>query len=252
MFQEGSLTLFRVRGVPIRAHWTLLLILPYLAFAFSVDFRSVAALSGVGQERLTLPPLVWGIVLAIGLFASVTVHELAHTFAAMRFGGRVRSITLMLVGGVSQLVRIPDRPLHEAIMAAVGPATSLVLGGVIYLLYRGSGGWPPDLQMALFYLGGMNLVLGAFNLIPAFPMDGGRLLRAGLAARLGRARATQIAATVGKVSAFVLGALGLWTASLLLMLIAVFVYAGAQGELVQERVHAALEGLRIVDLLPHG
>jgi Zn-dependent protease len=250
MFQQGSLTLFRVRGVPIRAHWTLLLILPYLALVLSVQFRAVAELAGVTDERLLLPPFIWGVILALGLFASITLHELAHTFVALRFGGRVQSITLMLLGGVSQLVRAPRRPAHEAIMAGLGPVTSLVLGVVLYLAYTSSGGWPADVQMGLFYLAAMNTTLGVFNLIPAFPMDGGRVLRAALAARTGRARATQIAAMVGKGSAIVLGLLGLWSANILLMLVAVFVYAGAHGELVRERMTSALEGLRVADLLP--
>jgi Zn-dependent protease len=250
MFQQGSLTLFRVRGVPIRAHWTLLLIIPYLAFVLSIQFRSVADLAGVSREQLLLPPLVWGVVLALGLFASITLHELAHTFAAIKFGGSVRSITLMLVGGVSQLARAPRRATHEAIMAAVGPLTSLALGGLFLLAYARASAAPADLQMGLFYLAAANLMLGIFNLVPAFPMDGGRLLRAALALKLDRERATRIAAAVGKVCAVGLAVLGVWSANVLLMLIAVFVYTGAQGEVMAERVRGALEGLRVVDLLP--
>ncbi len=250
MFQDGSLTLFRIRGVPIRAHWTLLLAVPYLALVLSIQFRTVAELAGVPHEQLALPPLIWGLVLALGLFASITLHELAHSFVAIRFGGRVRSITLMLVGGVSQLARIPDRPYHEGLMAAVGPIVSLVLGALLYLAFTASATWPPDLQMALFYFAGMNLTLGVFNLIPAFPMDGGRLLRAALATKLSRSRATQIAAVIGKVCAVALGLLGLWSSNLLLILIAVFIYAGAHAEVERERIRDALEGLRIVDLLP--
>lgn len=250
MFQDGSLTLFRIRGVPIRAHWTLLLVLPYLALVLSMQFRAVAELADVPRERLVLPPLIWGVVLAVGLFASITLHELAHSAVAIRFGGRVRSITLMLVGGASQLSRIPSRPSHEALMAAIGPVTSLALGALLYLVYAVSSGGPPDLQMALFYLVAMNVTLGIFNLIPAFPMDGGRLLRAALAAKLSRGRATQIAAAIGKLCAIGFALLGLWSANLLLILVAVFVYTGAQGEVEQVRVRDALEGLRIVDLLP--
>jgi CBS domain-containing protein len=156
----------------------------------------------------------------------------------------------MLLGGVCQLVRAPRRPAHEAIMAAVGPATSLGLGGLLYLAYANSGAWPADVQMGLFYLAGMNVTLGLFNLIPAFPMDGGRVLRAALAATTGHERATAIAAAVGKGCAIVLGGLGLWTGNLLLVLVAVFVYTGAHGEITRERARGALEGLRVIDLLP--
>jgi Zn-dependent protease len=250
MFQAGSLTLLRIRGVPIRAHWTLLLVLPYFAFVLSIQFREVAELAGVTREQLALPPLIWGVVLSLGLFASILVHELAHSLVAIRFGGRVQSITLMLLGGVSQLARIPRRPRHEALMAAIGPATSVVLGALLFIGYRVSAAWRPDLQMALFYLSGMNVTLGIFNLIPAFPMDGGRVLRAALAAKLSRGHATQIAAAVGKVCAVALGLLGLWSSNVLLILVAVFVYTGAQGEVLRERVREALGGLRIVDLVP--
>ncbi|MBS1119463.1 MAG: protease [Deltaproteobacteria bacterium] len=250
MAQQRSLTLFRVRGVPIRAHWTLLLIIPYLALVLSTEFRSVAELAGVANAQLMVPPLVWGALLALGLFASILLHELAHTFAAIRFGGRVKSITLMLLGGVSQLARSPRRSRDEAIMAAVGPATSLALGGLLYLGYASSGAWPADLQMGLFYLAATNVMLGVFNLLPAFPMDGGRLLRAVLAIKVGRERATNIAARIGRWCAILMGVLGLWSSNFMLMLIAVFVYAGASGEVMQERVRAALEGMRVVDLLP--
>lgn len=249
MFRDHAVTLFRVRGVPIRAHWTLLLIIPYLAITLAYQFTAMASLAGVEHARLTLPPLVWGGLLAVGLFASVAIHELAHTLLAVRFGGRVRSITLMLVGGVSQMSRAPTRPLHEAVMAAAGPVASFVLAlacGAGYALTAGSA----DLQMALFYLAAMNFSLGVFNLLPAFPMDGGRVLRAALAARLGRQRATTIAATIGKICAVCFVVLAIWSANLLLGLVALFVYAGASGEAAADRVRAGLGELSAADLLP--
>jgi len=250
MFQDRSLTLFKVRGVPIRAHWTLLLILPYLAVVLSMQFRGVAELAGVEDRALLLPPLVWGAILAVGLFASVTVHELAHTMFALRFGGSVRSITLMLVGGVSQMTSIPKKPYQEAVVAVVGPLTSLLLGVLFLIARREAHHGPADVQMALFYLGAMNVTLGVFNLLPAFPMDGGRIVRAALASRMDRARATTIAGAIGKICAVALGVFGLLVGNILAMIVAVFIYTGAQGEVVQERMRGALEGLRIIDLLP--
>jgi Zn-dependent protease len=250
MFAERSLTLFRIRGVPIRAHWTLLLILPYLALVLSLQFPEVAKLAGVADAKLVLPPFVWGALLAIGLFASVLLHELAHTLVALRFGGRVHSITLMLVGGVSQLSRAPQKPRDEALMAAVGPATSLVLGVLLYLAFASAAGAPVDLQMGLFYLAAMNLTLGLFNLVPAFPLDGGRILRALLAARLGREHGTTIAAGVGRIFGVLIGALGVWSMNFLLMIVAVFIYLGARDEAAAERMRAAMLGRRIADLIP--
>jgi Zn-dependent protease/CBS domain-containing protein len=250
MVRDASLTLFRVRGVPIRAHWTLALALPYLAVALSAEFQDMAELAGVRREQLALPALVWGLLLALGLFASIAIHELAHSLVAIRLGGRVRSILLMLLGGASRLAHLPRRPYDEAAIAAAGPVASLALGGALYVAQLGVAAGPPDLRMALFYLAAMNVVLGVFNLIPAFPMDGGRLLRAALAPRLSRRRATRIAAALGKLCAIGFGLLGLWSASLLVILSAVFVYVGAHAELERERIRDALDGLRLVDLLP--
>lgn len=249
MYERGSITLFHFRDVPIRAHWTLLLILPYLATVLSVQFAAIATLAGVQHVHLVLPPLVWGAILALGLFASVALHEIAHTVVAVRFGGRVRSITLMLLGGVSNITRMPRRPRYEGLMALAGPVSSLAMGALLLVLHRMAAG-PADLKMGLFYLGYMNVTLGVFNLVPAFPMDGGRILRAVLASRMGSSRATQLAAGVGRAAAIVMGIAGLWTGNFLLLMIAVFVYFGAGAEVVGERVREALDGLRIADLVP--
>jgi Zn-dependent protease len=251
MFSGGALVLFRVRGVPIRAHWTLLLVLPYLVFALSARFGDLADTAGVARDELTVAPWVWGIVLSLGLFASVLVHELAHVLVATRRGGQARGITLMLLGGVSQIARMPRRPRDEALVALVGPAASFALGASLIVLLSLTRGGPPDLVMAVFYLGALNIVLAVFNLLPAFPMDGGRILRALLAIRMGSVRATVAAATVGRVLAFGMALLGIATGNLLLVLIAVFVLVGAGAEASGERARAALEGLTAGDLLPH-
>ena len=246
----GSLTVLRVRGVPIRLHWTLLLFVPYLAFVLSAQFAMVERVARMERVRLHIPPLVWGALLAIGLFASIAIHELAHTFMTKRYGGTVRAITLMLLGGVSQVARMPRRPLHEGLIALAGPATSIGIGLVLAIVDGAIGRTADDLKLGLFYLAWMNLMLGAFNLIPAFPMDGGRILRAALAGALGRDRATAIAVTVGRVFAIGLGVLGLWSGNWLLILIAVFVFVGAGAEMFGERMKSALAGLRIGDLVP--
>lgn len=250
MFERGSVLLFRVRGIPIRAHWSLLLILPYLVFALSEQFGEVAGTAGVARAELGLAPWVWGLVLALGLFASVLVHELAHVFLATRFGGKVRGVTLMLLGGISHITRMPRRPRYEAVTALAGPAASFALGAILIGILSVTRGGSPDLVMAVFYLGTINIILAVFNLVPAFPMDGGRILRAVLAARLGPVRATRVAALVGQVLAAVMALLGLWSGNLLLVVIAVFVFSGAGAEAAGERTHAALEGLTAGDLLP--
>lgn len=241
--------LYRVRSVPVRAHWTLLLVLPYLAAIFAVRFPVVAKMSGARPEDLVLPPLAWGLLVAVGLFASVLFHELAHVAVARRAGGRVREIVLMLLGGVSLIEHMPRRPRLEAMMAAAGPLSSLVLGAVLLLVRGITPAGVADLNMGLFYLGQLNLALGLFNLVPAFPLDGGRVLRALLAGALGAARATRIAAGVGTALAVALGLFAVLNGDLLLLLIALFLVTGAQAEAKAERARELLSQVRVSDVM---
>lgn len=247
---RGALQIGSFRGIPLRVHWTLLLVLPLLAALFAADWREAAALAGVSPSAVTLAPWIWGLLVAVGLFASVLVHELAHSLYARRVGLRVRGIVLLLIGGISEIVDPPERPGQEALMAFVGPLTSLVLGvlfGVAGLLLRPTA--PGDLVFALLLLGQLNLVLGIFNLLPAFPMDGGRILRAGLTAWLGQSRATRAAVAVGRVFAVLFVLLGLYSGSFLLLFVAFFVWMGAGAEGAQVSLREALTGQRVGDLL---
>ena len=242
--------IFSVRGIPIRIHYTFLLVLPFLAYAFGRSFAAAASLAGVPATALTGPPWAWGLLVAIALFASVLVHELAHSLYALSHGGKVQSITLLMIGGVSELTEAPPRPAQEALMALAGPATSLAIGAICYALSRvvgTSGGF--DARFALFYLGQLNLLLGFFNLLPAFPMDGGRILRALLVRSRGPARATQVAATVGKVFAGLFALAGLFGGNFFLVIIAFFVFIGAEGEQHAVLTRALLGELRVAELM---
>jgi Zn-dependent protease/predicted transcriptional regulator len=239
-----------VRGIPIRIHITFLLVLPLLAFGFGRAFQEAARLAGIAPGELRGNPYVWGLGIALALFLSVLVHELAHSLYALRKGGRVRDITLLMIGGVSQISEQPREARHEAVMALVGPVTSLLIGGVLYILSLAAQGIASfNLQFALFYLASLNLFLGFFNLLPAFPMDGGRILRSVLTTRLGLVRATRIAAGVGKAFAFAFGVLGFVSFNMLLLLIAFFVWMGAEAETRQVLVKALLGQLRVRDLM---
>lgn len=248
--ETGGFTIGSVRGIPIRVHFTLLLVLPLLAFAFSRAFRDAARLAEVPPDQLTGSPLLWGLGLAVALFVSVLLHELAHSLYALKKGGQVRDITLMMVGGVSQISEMPREPKHEAMMAFVGPLLSILLGVLLYAIHALLSETPWfQLRFAMFYLGGLNLFLGFFNLLPAFPMDGGRILRALLTRRLGMVRATRFAATIGKVFAVLFAIWGLYTMNVLLMVIAVFVYMGAESEKRAVLVKALMGQLRVRDLM---
>lgn len=225
-FRIGS-----VRGIPVRVHFTFLLVLPFLAYAFGDRLSEAARIARVPPGRLAGPPWLWGLAVALALFLSVLVHEMAHSLYALRRGGRVRSITLLMIGGVSEMEKPPRRPADEAVMALVGPAVSLLLGGIFFALFGMSRATHSfELTFALFYLGYLNLFLGGFNLLPAFPMDGGRVLRGLLAQRIGLVRATRIAAGIGKAFALAFAAIGFLSANFILAVIGLFVFLGAEGE----------------------
>lgn len=245
----GSFRIARIAGIPIRVHFSFLLVLPLLAVLFGRVFAEAARLAGVAPGMPGLTPFVWGFLLAVALFLSVLVHELSHALYARRSGAEVRDVTLLMIGGVTQMTDAPKRSRDEAVMAAVGPLTSVVLGTVCLLLHRLFEPVSFDLAFGLFYLGNLNLLLGAFNLLPAFPMDGGRVLRAVLTPRLGSVRATRIASAVGRGFAVLFGLFGLLTFNLFLLLIAYFVYVGAGAEGRQIAVKEVLSRLKVRDLM---
>jgi Zn-dependent protease/CBS domain-containing protein len=247
---RGGVVVAVVRGIPIRLHWTLLVALPFLAWTFASSFAEAARLAGVPAEAVGGSRWAWGLAIAVALFLSVLAHELAHSLYALARGGKVRAITLLIIGGVSEVSEPPRTPAHEAVMAFVGPATSLALSVLAlagaWLARRGGA---PGAAFALFHVGYMNGFVAAFNLLPAFPMDGGRVLRGLLARRVGQARATQIAASVGKGFALLFAAWGVVGGNPLLLVIALFVFAGAEGESRDVVVRTLLGSLTVGDLM---
>jgi Zn-dependent protease len=243
--QRGVWTMGRLFGIPVKIHFSLVLVLPLLAMAFSTYFRRL-------DERfvLMMPPALWGLVIAVVLFGSVLVHELAHALIAKRAGGKVRGITLLFIGGVTELAGETPRPRIEAIMAAAGPIVSLIIGGLFALLGRFMIGSPPDLRQALWIIGLLNIVLGLFNLIPAFPLDGGRVLRAVLTPGLGRVRATRAAATIGKILAFGLAVLALATSQWMMLIVAGFIFLAAEREAAGVVLDDSITHLHVGDVLP--
>ncbi len=245
MGTRGSWTIFKLGSIPVRIHWSLLLILPYLAVVIGYQFRQMAGLAGVAAEHMAVSPYLWGLGLAIALFACVLLHELSHIAIGLRTGAKVHDVTLMMLGGVTNMTEMPHGPLAEAMMALAGPVSSGLLAAIFLAGYRFLPSPAHDLRFGVFYLGEINLVLAIFNLIPAFPMDGGRVLRALLQPALGRVRATRASALVGRGLAVLLGVLGLYGGNFVLMLIAVFIFLGAGGEARQVELDEMLKGLRV-------
>lgn len=230
--RRRGLLVARVAGIDIRVHPTFWILV------------ALAVAGGFGPPARTL---VW-----LGLlFGSVTLHELAHSVVARRRGIEVAGITLLPIGGVSEMARLPDRPRDELAVAAAGPAASVAIGIGLLLVASavGLGAFPPGLVEGPLVrrLGWTNLLLAGFNMLPAFPLDGGRVLRAVLAHRQGLEAATRTAVAVGRRMAIALGLVGLlfepW-----LVFIAVFVYVGARAEEVATLVHARLGRLHVADV----
>ncbi len=202
----GSLRIARIADIDIEANISWLIVLVLLTWSLAVDwFPAIVA----GQPAATY--WVLGFIAALLLFVSVLVHELAHSLVAKARGLPVKSITLFIFGGVSNLEQEPQRPGVEFQMAVVGPLTSLILGGIALVLGGAIGRAAPLAAAVLGYLGIANLLLGVFNLIPGFPLDGGRVLRAILWKASGNLqRATQWASRVGQVVAYLFILFGIW------------------------------------------
>lgn len=245
----GSIRLGRILGITVQVHHTWFVALWAVAFSLA---------RGIFPERVPglLPSTYWamGVVGAVLLFASVLVHEFGHALAARRVRIPTRSITLFLFGGVAQIAREPDRPADEFWVAMAGPATSLGLGA---LFYAAAPREIPDPAVALLrYLAWANLLLVAFNLIPAFPLDGGRVLRAVLWSVYGYERATAIVTTLGQLTAlgFIgLGVVGIFTGQVLnglwLVLIGWFLEQAAGASYRQAVLRRALAGMRVGDIM---
>lgn len=235
-----SFSLGRVAGVDVRVHVTFLLLLLWFAAGFY----------GLGG----LPGLTRGLAYIGSLFGLVLLHEFGHALVARRYGIETPTITLLPIGGVARLERMPERPGQELAVAVAGPAVNLALAALLaaWLVpagrlpgFGGFDGLGEYLGVRLFWA---NLFLAGFNLLPAFPMDGGRILRALLATRLGFARATQTAASVGQAMAFVFGFLGL-VGNPILLFIALFVYLGATGEASVARLQEAADGIPVAEAM---
>ncbi len=207
----------RVFGIPIKVHITLLIFLPILAI-------QISAWSGMHS-------VLWGLMAALGLFASVALHELGHAVLALSKRIGVREILLLPIGGLAQLSRMPERPEDELHIALAGPIVSFALAVSLGFLFFFLRGWfPVPFTSWLGVLAGMNLMLAAFNMLPSFPMDGGRIFRAWLSPRIGHVAATRIAAKIGRGMAIAFGIWGLFRGSLLTIAVAVFIYLAAGAE----------------------
>lgn len=253
----ASLRVGTLFGIPIKLGASFLLILPLLAYLIgtqvvvTTDLLNGVFGTTIDPAPLTAGALPWllGVAAAVGLFGSVLLHELGHSLVARRYGLDIEAITLWFLGGLAQFAELPDDWRHEFTIAAAGPLVSLALGLGFYGSFALLPDGLPAAQFVVGYLAVLNVVLAAFNALPGFPMDGGRILRALLSRNRSRLRATHIAAAVGKGFAVLLGIAGFLTFNLFWVLIAFFIFIAATGETRQVVMEAAFEGLTVGEIM---
>ena len=246
-----SIKLLTVRGIPIRVHATFLLILFWAAY--------IGLANGAGNDPIR--DALFMVAFVALLFICVILHELGHSLVAQRFGVKVQDITLWPVGGIARIANMPRRPFEEFLITAAGPLTNLLLAlglGALALIWIGPQTLADtlshtlrtgrlntgmDAQTLLLLLAANNVILAVFNLVPAFPMDGGRLLRSLLATVIPFTTATRVASWIGQGAALAMAIFAAFTGSLSLGLVALFVFVAAWEERRQTRLTADLRGL---------
>lgn len=242
---RGSTPLFRFRGIKVYVHWTFLLLIGYITFT--------AAAAGKGMVEI-----LGDIAMVLIVFLCVVLHEFGHALTAQRYGVNTKDITLLPIGGLANLERMPEEPRQEFWITLAGPLVNLVIAALAFVviailgldllvgdLMLGATTW----TKVLLFVFAANLMLFLFNLIPAFPMDGGRILRSLLSMLMPRARATRIAAGVGRFLAIGFVLFGLFNGQPFLALIGVFIFfaAGREAQLVQQQ--SALQGIRVYQVM---
>jgi Zn-dependent protease/CBS domain-containing protein len=242
----GSFKIGRAFGIDVQVHWTFFLLLGFFAFA---GYQRTGSLTNALVTTLVI----------VALFICVVLHEFGHSLVAQRLGIETKDITLLPIGGVARLKSLPERPMDEVKIAVAGPLVNVVLAPIFFATGALLGASP--LQPAnilegdgsvgevFVYLGVINVALVVFNMIPAFPMDGGRVLRGLLASRLGAVRATDISSAVGQFFALGFFLIGLLGGNFLLALVAVFIFFGANGEAQMVRQRELMRGLLVSDVM---
>ena len=219
---SNSWYLGKLAGIDVKVHWTFLMLPAWVVFT---------TVLGSGSAAMAAPYLL----LILSVFGCVVLHELGHALAARKYGIETHDIVLYPIGGIASLLRIPKNPMQELVIAVAGPAVNVVIAAVLFLWLAvmpisGFAGW------LVYNLAWLNVGLVLFNMLPAFPMDGGRVLRSTLAMFMSHYQATQIATSVARVTAIGLGFVALFSGQLMLMVIGVFVYLAATVEARQSEI----------------
>jgi len=252
---KASLQIGKIFGIPIKIHFTFLIILALFVWTFAFDNVTLFGFT-IGYGLLPIDDIskiILGVVLAILFFTGVLLHELGHSYLTQKYGFKINGITMFIFGGISEAEEIPRDPKMELRIAAIGPVISVLSGFLFYFLFLFINfiGNTLYLQMISITLGTLafyNIFLGLFNLIPAFPIDGGRVLRSVLAKRMDYIKATKTASNIGKGFAIAMAVFGIFY-NIWFVLIAVFVYIGASSEEKTSEISMALDNVKVKDIM---
>jgi Zn-dependent protease/CBS domain-containing protein len=240
---KGSFKLGNIAGIGVFIHWTFSILIAYIIFS---NYRA-----GHDAERIG-----WMVLFVCSIFGTVFLHELGHALAAKRYGIKTKDITILPIGGLARLEKIPEKPVEELVVALAGPAVNIALAGITALFIT----MPSANELTIQLTGGVNsgnfflnffivnIWLAVFNLIPAFPMDGGRVLRALLAMKMQRHTATTVAARIGQFLALGFIFLGFFSNPFLIF-IGLFIILGAQGEAQMTKAGFMMKGVLVRDIL---
>jgi Zn-dependent protease/CBS domain-containing protein len=223
MQSRFSLSLGKPFGIQVSVHWTFSLLIAWIVFITM-------------SQGLELMQILMHIFFVFTLFGCVLLHELGHSLAAIKLGGKVQSITLLPIGGMAHISEMPEKPREEFLISAAGPMVNIIIAGILWLYLAISPGNIADMEFEvitannfIFMLLAANLFIVAFNLIPAFPMDGGRLFRSALSIKMDRLKATRIAKDIGQIFAIIFIFAGFFI-NPFLIIIGLFIFLGAKGE----------------------
>lgn len=239
---KWSLSLGRVAGIKVFIHWTFLILIGWIIMQ--------NALQGQPAEQI-----LWAVSFVLALFLCVFLHELGHALAARRYDISTRDITILPIGGLARLENMPEAPRQELVVALAGPAVNFLIAGLLFVVVNFFPAHRESFDLTtidgntfLYTLFSANLILAVFNLIPAFPMDGGRVLRALISFKFSRIKATRIAAAIGQILAIFFVIVGLFYNPILL-LIGFFIFLGAQAEAKFTEIRSLMHGYHIYDVL---
>jgi Zn-dependent protease/predicted transcriptional regulator len=241
---KGSLKLITLKGISVYLHFTFLIFVVWMLFLYIA--------SGMHWQHL-----LWALIFLLSIFGCVVLHEYGHAFVASWFGINAKKITIYPIGGIASIEKLPENPKQELLISAAGPFVSFVLASLLILFSPQSFSWQDIKQYGgvinqdnfLYMLGWVNIALAVFNLIPAFPMDGGRILRALLAFRFNYIKATVIAASIGKFIAVFIILVALLTMNFILALTGVFIVLFAGAEESYLRIRTLVKDIRLSEVL---